>query len=389
MELPFMYRNTIRVSLAAFGFILPVLVSAQSFEIVDMGMEHPAASLYPDVAVRSTSSGAHAISDGNVVVGSIEYWQAPPAFHDQHPFISCEGCSSTVIDRSWLTAQDTEHGVATSISSSGEYMAGYAGNYYDPRRTGWHNRAGFVMHQGKVEMLHRPSLPDWAGRPRYSHANDVNDYGEAVGFAGDTAVVWRGGDFELLGPGIAYGINNSGQIIVGGWGGGYVLWQDNTRYDLGFEPRAINELGQVVGWRGEHAVLWDDGAIQVLGMLPGEQSSYAYDINHHGEIVGNSKPAIDDGLRKHRLSIARPFLWQCGNMLDLNALIPESSGWELIDARGINNNGRIVGSGLKDGEVRAYMLKPVKGPGRGRDQGRGNGEPPVCPGSQGQGQGRG
>ncbi len=56
----------------------------------------------------------------------------------------------------------------------------------------------------------------------------------------------------------------------------------------------INDRGQVVGSAtpsggGTHVVLWDNGKISDLGMLPGAgRASMAFDINNLGEIVGQS-----------------------------------------------------------------------------------------------------
>jgi probable HAF family extracellular repeat protein len=51
------------------------------------------------------------------------------------------------------------------------------------------------------------------------------------------------------------------------------------------------------------------------------------------------------------------FLWTPGSgMVDLNTLIDRSSGWVLIQARGINDGGQIVGQGLRNGQQRAFRL---------------------------------
>jgi hypothetical protein len=49
-------------------------------------------------------------------------------------------------------------------------------------------------------------------------------------------------------------------------------------------------------------------------------------------------------------------------MRDLNDLIPAGSGWELETARGINDNGWIVGEGTFNGEHRMFLLTPVPEP---------------------------
>src|SRR3989304_5481542 len=64
--------------------------------------------------------------------------------------------------------------------------------------------------------------------------------------------------------------------------------------DLGvLSLQAINDSGQIVGSfatnEGRHAVLWNNGTMTDLGVLPGRiYSSIAYDINNNGAIVGES-----------------------------------------------------------------------------------------------------
>jgi hypothetical protein len=54
----------------------------------------------------------------------------------------------------------------------------------------------------------------------------------------------------------------------------------------------------------------------------------------------------------------RAFLWEGGVMRDLNALIPEGSGWRLVRAQAINERGQITGLGILNGEFRAFLLTP-------------------------------
>jgi len=68
--------------------------------------------------------------------------------------------------------------------------------------------------------------------------------------------------------------------------------------------------------------------------LWGESS--AFGINGAGQVVGYSD--TDSGAR-------HAFLYQDGQMTDLNTLIPPDSGWRLSEAQDINDKGRIVGTG--------------------------------------------
>ena len=182
--------------------------------------------------------------------------------------------------------------------------------------------------------------------------------------------------------------------------------------DLGSEAWAINSLGQVVG---NANVLNSSGQIEThafrtapnaiispttddLGTLGGARG-YAYAINMKGRVVGQAETATrfvnhafctapnsainivtDDlgtfgGTESGANSInnsdqvvgyadtvddeARAFLWENGQLMDLNDLIPENSAWELWNAQGINDRGQIVGTGLHDGQFRAFFLTPV------------------------------
>ncbi len=49
-------------------------------------------------------------------------------------------------------------------------------------------------------------------------------------------------------------------------------------------------------------------------------------------------------------------------MIDLNTLIDPASGWILTSARDINDAGQITGTGLFDGQPRAFLLTPVPEP---------------------------
>lgn len=118
----------------------------------------------------------------------------------------------------------------------------------------------------------------------------------------------------------------------------------------------INNAGQVVGYsqttRGEsHAFIYSAGVLTDLGMLPGGTQSFAYGINRSAQVVGASDSAA--------ASTLHAFLYSAGVMKDLNSLIPANSGWVLTEARAINNNGQIVGNGIKDGQQRAFLLSRV------------------------------
>jgi probable HAF family extracellular repeat protein len=121
-------------------------------------------------------------------------------------------------------------------------------------------------------------------------------------------------------------------------------------------PADINDSSQVVGYAqvssgANHAFLYRTGRLTDLGTLPGGTQSYAYAINNLGQAVGASDSSA---------SAQRAVLFDSGELRDLNGLIPASTGWILTEARGINDAGQIVGTGIVDGQVRAFLLTPTR-----------------------------
>lgn len=130
----------------------------------------------------------------------------------------------------------------------------------------------------------------------------------------------------------------------------------DTLYPEAFEnlPVAINDAGVAVGYVGflegrvSEAVRWDpSGAVTELGHLAGGDSVYnsANDINNAGVAVGDTE--------------GKAVYWDReGVAVDLNTLIDPASGWSLLYAWTINDNGWISGRGIFDpdgpgGQIRA------------------------------------
>lgn len=160
----------------------------------------------------------------------------------------------------------------------------------------------------------------------------------------------------------AFGVNDAGQVV--GWaktnsGDSHAfLWEKGTMKRLGGDVSSasdINNRGQVVG--GRNAALWSNGTLQYLGTLTDKNNykyySYANGINYRGQVVGNTYR--DYGFREPY----HGFMWVNGTIRDLNSLISTNSGWELSEARDINNKGQIVGYGKLNGQTRAFLLTPT------------------------------
>ncbi len=141
------------------------------------------------------------------------------------------------------------------------------------------------------------------------------------------------------------------------------LWLGTSRIDLGTlggedsQAYDINSARQVVGVADTaagvpHAFLYQldaAGAVQSRADLGAFGAaafghSIAYAINDAGTIVGASG--------------SRAVRWQGGQMADLNTLITPGAGWKLASATAISAGGRIVGFGLHDGGLHAFLLTP-------------------------------
>lgn len=95
----------------------------------------------------------------------------------------------------------------------------------------------------------------------------------------------------------------------------------------------------------------DVGVPQVFRPLDFSRSVIVSAINNAGQIVGAE--------RGTSIASAIAILIENGVTINLNALLPENSGWQLITANDINDRGEIVGSGLINGEEHAYLLTPL------------------------------
>jgi probable HAF family extracellular repeat protein len=130
------------------------------------------------------------------------------------------------------------------------------------------------------------------------------------------AALWQSGKTTLLASGgIAYGVNDSGQVV-----------------------------GSTQG--PNHATLWINGTATDLGTLGGANSD-ARAINSLGQIVGSSNTTGGTDA----------FIYLNGSMIDLNKQIFDPN-WQLISATGINDAGQIIGTGTHLGLARAFLLTP-------------------------------
>jgi probable HAF family extracellular repeat protein len=254
---------------------------------------------------------------------------------------------------------------------------------------------GFGTHLTCVPFLwrdgHMSALPTAGGNN--AQASAINSRGQVAGQS-ETAntdptcppaptlvpVLWEKGQAHVLPlvgtdpDGYAQGINDQGTAVgysgICGVAVHAVMWKNNTAIvlqDTGHARSnyafAINNLGQVVGkvrsldGKTFVAALWQpDGALTILGVLPGDVAAFATGVNNLGQVVGNT---IDSGN-----NWSHGFIWQNRVMTDLNTLIPGDSGLFIISASNINERGQISGmakvvTGPHAGEIHSYLATPV------------------------------
>ena len=154
-----------------------------------------------------------------------------------------------------------------------------------------------------------------------------------------------------------------------------VMWQDGSVELLGEPPgfrstqaEAINNLGQVLVWattltilpedayeHEQQSHLWHSGQWQAL-----EGLGAAHSLNNLGQVVGwvgmdrKTAPGPNEDGDVHAA------LWEAGAVTDLNDALPQDSGWVLHRAIDINDVGQIAGNGTFKDNFRAFLLTPER-----------------------------
>jgi uncharacterized membrane protein len=160
---------------------------------------------------------------------------------------------------------------------------------------------------------------------------DPNNAARNVGMVYDTGqpMAFEVGALPGMNGAIAYGVSNSG-FVVGA-----------STMDAG----------------GGLPYIWSDqGGIVAIPLASDTSEGAAQAINSKGQVVGT-----DAG------TFAIPFLYDGTTTWRLADLIPPNSGWDLAGnlvakANGINDAGVIVGTGLHNGDTRAFAMVPMTTP---------------------------
>jgi len=300
-------------------------------------------------SLNKNLSVAFAITNCGQITGWIDSPVPPASLQAPLPFLWSQG----VMQLLPLTGQ-AAYGQAFDLN--GNTQVGNTYNTVITQATRWQG--------GAMQLL--PFFGDDA------NARSINDCGSIAGdgatSSGANTQAWcdPGGRLNPLpsnNPNVmpgdrysrAYGINNRGQIVGGSDTGTHIL------FPAAFAPPAL----------GIHACLWDKGIPQDLGTLHPNEGSEAYGINDNTRIVGRSGndaflwhhgamtnlgPGAAYNINNNEAVIGDSFLWHAGVRTALMALLPANSGWTSLQGRDINDFGEIVGTGVHNGNTRAFLM---------------------------------
>lgn len=244
---------------------------------------------------------------------------------------------------------------------------------------------------------------------KWSWVKAVNAAGSAVGISlPDSSnafpVLWQNGTVTQLETptglqgGQATALNDSGDYIVN-----QAIFRKGTLTAFsGFTPSteaaALNGAGQVAGYVDSNAAIWLDGSITTVGVLPGYDYARGAVISEGGTLVGTAANASDNlpvgfmykngtftkiaplagddivlphGVNDSGIAVGssskgfvtvRGFLFQNGVTQPLDSLIgTTTSGWQILQAYGINNKGQIIGLAIDKNAVNHGVLLQPKG----------------------------
>jgi probable HAF family extracellular repeat protein len=183
------------------------------------------------------------------------------------------------------------------------------------------NDAGWVVWTGQIgrnvggsPMLRAFLFRDGAssefptvGDSGQSYVYAINNAGKAVGSSNGRAVLWEAGAVRDLIDGLAFDINDRGQVV--GASGNF-------------------------GTPGSRAFFWNGGETTLLGPLPGDTWAEAVVINEVGEVGGNSVLSNAQEFRVHA------FRWQAGVLEPTSPTYQNEPNERLLD---MNVRGLAVG----------------------------------------------
>ncbi len=341
---------------AALAIAAPAIATPPDYTIIDIGI----------VNVGDSGSQGFGVSPGGVAVGRSLGGSGSAAYS------WTEGGGRT--DLPDLASPARAYSVSNAANDAGLVVGTGAATFFgsSPLPLVWDN--------GVVSQLPLP-----AGQT-LGRANGVNASGVAVGSVNggslERACIYADGVGTLITTTTsngsfmttAYAINDAG--LVAGTGldpnnaavnagmvydsvAGTAALVDPLPGDNGTLCFGMSNAGHVTGssmmnqGSGTPFVWTQAGGSIEIPLPPGATSGSGRDANSDGWVVGNAGGVF-----------AVPFLYDGTTTYAIADLLPEGTGWDLnmntsSSATGISEDGVIVGTGVLNGEVRAYAMIPV------------------------------
>ncbi len=279
-----------------------------------------------------SNSWAYGINDNGWMVGASEVWMT-----NMHAFF----CTNAESDSSMMDLG------TLGGSNSAAWMVNMHGDM-----VGWASMSNGTQHAFFMTNgmpFHMMDLGTAGGTN--SEAYCINSNRMVVGYA-----TMSDGSLEpIMSTNVMLGSSSMMTMSMGNMGGagGQSWWVNDAGTTAGEAQMAGGNHHAVVSASGGMM-----GRMNVdLGTLGGS-NSIAYCINNAGSAVGSAQ-MTNGGM--HAFVVTNALGGMVG-MMDLNGLVPTNSGWELVEARGINAMGQIVGWGMRGGHTNAFLLTPVNGP---------------------------
>jgi probable HAF family extracellular repeat protein len=235
----------------------------------------------------------------------------------------------------------TDRGMFWSLNTSGNYeltiyeFGGVESYFYGINES--NQIAGrHIYAPGKINAIYwengiRTDLPSLGGDS--NEARSINDLGQLVGWV-DT----DGAD------------NSTNTFAATYWekepNGNWVLTNLGTWGGTQSFARSINNNGNIVGQivtgtdpltLNSNPYIYTNGVKTDLGSLGGTRGD-ALEVNSVGQVVGNSYIDASN-------TIQHAYLWEDGQLIDLNTIARNLNGWTLTTAVSINDRGDILARG--------------------------------------------
>ena len=218
-------------------------------------------------------------------------------------------------------------------------------------------QTAFLWDHGRLRNLGTLGGPDSAGAAANlsglavidSETTDLSRQGEDVCAYGTNrqclAAIWKNGRLSAL-P-LLRGGNNS-----------YALDMNDRGQTVGFSDTDVYDpdcgAAKTSGFRFQ-SVIWEpNGRVRELTPLDGDTVAFAFGINNHGQVVGNSGVCGNTTPPPYPNS-PHAVLWERdGTPINLGSL-----GGPLSGASAINNNGDVSGTAaIADGSPQAFLWTP-------------------------------